>query len=121
MMPPKKKSRRGAHLAELNSKLGVDKVKLVTSPLHIDDTPQAGHNTHGAATPANAAASAQSSAPAPANSWQAARAKAVPVRGGTWPVDERYFSGPSKAKAPAKTEMKTVATGQLKTVVFPSG
>jgi hypothetical protein len=92
--------------AELHKKLGIDKVQLVTSPLIIDTTPQAGHNTASAAP-----------APAAAN-WQAA-AKQVSNRGGAWPVDMSYFTGPKPSKAGDR--MTTEVSHQLKTVVHASG
>ena len=105
---PREPSAAEARAAELQSKLGIDRVKLVTSPMFIDTTPQAGHNTAAAPAPAPAPASA---------AWQAAKAKTV--RGGTWPVDQAYFAGGKSTKA--KEAMVTEATGQLKTVVYPSG
>jgi len=79
MAPPSPEQRRAQ---QLHSKLGIDKVQLVTSPMHIDDTPLAGHNTT-AMAPAPAPASAAPPKPAEAS-----------MRGGAWPVDMNYFNPP---------------------------
>ena len=67
-------------MAELNKKLGVDKVKLVTSPLQIDTTPQTGHNTQGAA-PGQLVAAPQNPVYAPKTT----------LRGNCWPTTEQYY------------------------------
>ncbi len=67
----------------LNKKLGVDKVQLVSSPLQIDTTAQAGHNTQ--------AAAASAPAPAPAPAFAAPAGPKTTLRGNTWPTTEAYF------------------------------
>lgn len=85
-------------------------VQLVTSPLQIDTTPQAGHTT----------TAMEALAPAPAPAAAAATGAAdTTMRGGVWPVSSDYFSTPHEAnKSP---HMKTVATGKYKTSVRASG
>ena len=67
-------------IGELNKKLGVDKVKLVTSPLQVDTTPQSGHNTQGAAPGQMVAA--------PPNPVYAPK---TTLRGNCWPTTEEYY------------------------------
>jgi hypothetical protein len=49
----------------LHKSLGVDQVVLVSSPMYIDTTPQAGHNTQGQAPGTLATSVGMSSAPKP--------------------------------------------------------
>ena len=92
--PAQPPTQRELRAAELHKKLGIDKVQLVTSPLHIDDTPQAGHNTAFQWMPEAGSGSfappdgldPMAQAPGPA-----AMTKRAPMRGGAWPVNDNYF------------------------------
>ena len=92
--PAQPPTQRELRAAELHKKLGIDKVQLVTSPLHIDDTPQAGHNTAFQWMPEAGSGSfappdgldPMAQAPGPA-----ATTKRAPMRGGAWPVNDNYF------------------------------
>jgi len=68
-------------VTQLTKNLGVDKVQLVSSPLQIDTTAPAGHNTMAAPAPAPA--------PAPAFGM---RGQQTTLRGNTWPTQDGYFS-----------------------------
>lgn len=93
--------------AALHKKLGIDHVQLVTSPLFIDDTPQAGHNTAYQWMPNEGEGSfappdgldplSDQGAPAPAPTGPAA----PKMRGGAWPVSDSYFV---KSKEPPKKQ-----------------
>jgi len=68
----KNDDQRMARMAELESRLGVDQAVLVSSPMQIDTTAQAGHNTGNTST------------------GRYSEPKST-MRGNTWPVSEGYF------------------------------
>jgi len=82
---------------ELHSKLGIDKVVLVTSPLHIDDTP-----------PCHSSWASDGFDPKSALPVSPSDATKMQMRGGTWPVDSAYFEAPSAP--PAKTDAELLHT-----------
>jgi len=100
--PPDPMAERAAHL---NKKLGIDKVELVTMPMHIDDTP--GAMTWGPLCLAPPKEEAPPPPPPPPGS-------NVPSRGGAWPVSDAYFKTPPATKAAAKM---LTSTGKMRTVV----
>ena len=85
--------------------------------MFVDTTPQAGHNTalQWEAPEQKAAAEAKAAAEgAPTG----ASPRTVAMRGGVWPASDSYFETPKELnKSP---NMKTVATGKLKTTVRAS-
>lgn len=92
--------------SQLHQKLGIDKVVLVSSPMFIDDTPGAGHNTAYQWTPSSAEGSFAPPDGLDAMSEQAAPAAPAPaakpptMRGGAWPASDAYFV--KKASPPKK-------------------
>lgn len=92
---------------ELNKKLGIDKVELVTMPLHIDDTP--GAMTWGPLCLAPP--------PAPPPPPPKPEGDKVMRRGGAWPVDANYFKAPPATKA---AKRMLTSTGKMKTCAYPS-
>uniref|UniRef100_A0A7S2IKF1 Uncharacterized protein n=1 Tax=Haptolina brevifila TaxID=156173 RepID=A0A7S2IKF1_9EUKA len=73
---------RDARMHELSAKLGVDKVTLVSSPLQIDTTAQAGHNTAPTAPPP---------VPVPTGGAAGSSQRSATMRGQTWPATSDYF------------------------------
>ena len=86
--------------------------------MFVDTTPQAGHNTalkwESEEQKAAAAAKAQAEqAPAATGTDRTGT-----MRGGVWPVSDQYFETPKGLNT--SPNMKTVATGKLKTTVRAS-
>mmetsp|Transcript_8174 Transcript_8174/g.21374 ORF Transcript_8174/g.21374 Transcript_8174/m.21374 type:complete len:237 (-) Transcript_8174:472-1182(-) len=76
---------------QLERKLGVDKVQLVTSPLQIDTTPPAGHNTAPIPQGSHRQTSYRAGAPAPAPAMAVPAGLKTTLRGNNWPTTEDYF------------------------------
>lgn len=106
--PPPPQDPVAERAEQLNKKLGIDKVELVTMPLHIDDTP--GAMTWG---PLSLHKPVEPPPPPPKK-----EGKEVPSRGGAWPVDTNYFKTPP---ATAAAQKMLTSTGRLKTRAVPSG
>ena len=80
---------REVRAEELHKKLGIDKVQLVTSPLHIDDSWDGGPPVGMELPP-----------PPPPPTEAELAEKAKKMRGSSWPVAEAYFV---PNKSPPKT------------------
>ena len=96
--PPSPPTAQDMRAAQLHKKLGIDKVQLVTSPLHIDDTPGGYWSADGSPDP-NLATAAPAPTPSPAGG-------KVAMRGGAWPATDTYFAQPvSPPKKKGKEEL----------------
>jgi len=75
---------RELRMNQLSSKLGVDKVQLVSSPIQIDTTAPAGHNT----------------APVAPSPTGAGGVSTSTMRGGAWPATDNYWARASPPRKP---------------------
>jgi hypothetical protein len=91
--PPPPPPKDNPRVSELEKRLQVYETLTKVSPLYIDTTAQAGHNT------ANLK-------PAPALSERSAHARRSTMRGGTWPANFDYWS---KTRASSASRPKEVA------------
>ena len=109
--PPKAHEKRAE---QLHKKLGIDKVKLVTSPLHIDDTPGGYWSADGSPDP--------NLPPPPPRATAAPKGK-LSMRGGAWPSDSGYFTqtrGPPKKVTEELHNKGAYAPSSMRAGIRPS-
>ena len=90
-------------VAQLEKSLQVYETLTPVSPMQIDTTPQAGHNTQGRAP---GMLVPMEPAPAPAPPSQRGPSPRTTMRGGTWPIGMEYFRGPTGKTRGARKEVK---------------